>query len=94
MAAPLGSQELEDVDPVEVPEGAGVDDEALGSDEEGPADEPQAASRDTFNQRWSKGKATPFKGASRFIPSMTTDAKRSRSGVPHGKVNLPEMIMR
>jgi hypothetical protein len=51
MAAPSGGQELDNLDAAALLEAGQIDGDAVGGDEEGPADEPQAASRDHFNQR-------------------------------------------
>ena len=93
MAPPPASQEVEDLGAGEPLEGAANGGDVLGSDEGGPADEPQAASKDNFDQRWSANKAGLFKTANRFIDRMTKDAKQSRGDMPYGKVALPEMLL-
>ena len=93
MAPPPASQEVEDLGAGEPLEGAANGGDVLGSDEVGPADEPQAASRNNFDQRWSANKAGLFKTANRFIDRMTKDAKHSRGDMPYGKVALPEMLL-
>jgi len=93
MAAPPEGQELGDLGSAELVHEVEIDGDVRGSDDEGPADEPEGASRDHFNQRWSAGKASLFRTAQRFINRMTKDTKESRGHMPHGKVALPEMLL-